>query len=61
MLAMVATHQARLKVMGIINKVRRHLLVFVQNLEFSAGKTGSEHAPRPCAVYRKIIGGFRSE
>lgn len=61
MMALVPTHQAGLKLMQIIKKVRRHLFVFVQNRELSATNNGSERALRPCAVYRKITNGFRSE
>jgi hypothetical protein len=61
MMALVPTHQAGLKLMQIIKKVRRHLFVFVQNRELSANNNGSERAMRPCAVYRKITNGFRSE
>ncbi|KAA5602070.1 IS66 family transposase, partial [Blastochloris sulfoviridis] len=60
-MAQVPTHPAGLKLMRIIKKVRRHLFVFVQNRELSATNNGSERALRPCAVYRKITCGFRSE
>jgi len=45
----------------IINKIRRHLFVFITNRALSATNNGSERALRPCAVYRKITNGFRSE
>ena len=60
-MAQVPTHPAGLKLMRIIKKVRRHLFVFVQTRELSATNNGSERALRPCAVYRKITNGFRSE
>jgi transposase len=60
-MALVPTHPAGLKLHRIIKKVRRHLFVFVQNRELSATNNGSERALRPCAVYRKITNGFRSE
>ena len=45
----------------IINKIRRHLFVFITNRALSATNNASERALRPCAVYRKITNGFRSE
>ena len=41
--------------------MRRHLFVFVQNRDIEPTNNGSERALRPCAVYRKITNGFRSE
>ena len=49
------------KMIKIINKTRRHLFVFITNRALSATNNGSERALRPCAVYRKITNGFRSE
>lgn len=60
-MALVPTHPAGLKLHRIIKKIRRHLFVFVQNRELAATNNGSERALRPCAVYRKITNGFRSE
>ena len=45
----------------MIKKVHRHLFVFVTNRDLTATNNGSERALRPCAVYRKITNGFRSE
>ena len=39
----------------------RHLFVFVTNRDLTATNKGSERALRPCAVYRKITNGFRSQ
>jgi transposase len=49
------------KMIKIIKKTRRHLFVFITNRALSATNNGSERALRPCAVYRKITNGFRSE
>ncbi len=49
------------KIQKIIKKIRRHLFVFVTHREIEATNNGSERALRPCAVYRKITNGFRSE
>ncbi len=49
------------KLQKIIKKNRRHLFVFVTNRAIEATNNGAERALRPCAVYRKITNGFRSE
>ena len=49
------------KLQTVIRKIRRHLFVFVQNRDLTATNNGAERALRPCAVYRKITNGFRSE
>ena len=49
------------KLQTIFRKIRWHLFVFVTNREITATNNGSERALRPCAVYRKITNGFRSE
>jgi len=49
------------KMIKIITKTRRHLFVFITQRALSATNNGSERALRPCAVYRKITNGFRSE
>ena len=49
------------KLHTMIKKVRAHLFVFVTNRDIEATNNGSERALRPCAVYRKITNGFRSE
>ena len=54
-------HKAGSRIQKIIKKVRRHLFVFVTNRDLEATNNGSERALRPCAVYRKITNGFRSE
>ena len=49
------------KLQTIVKKVRPHLFVFVTHRDIEATNNGSERALRPCAVYRKITNGFRSE
>jgi len=61
LMSLTPTHKAGHKLQKIIKKVRRHLFVFVTNREIEATNNGSERALRPCAVYRKITNGFRSE
>lgn len=60
-MALAPTHPAGVKLQKMIRKTRRHLFVFVANRDLSATNNGSERALRPCAVYRKITNGFRSE
>jgi transposase len=55
------SHPAGGKLRTVIRKTRRHLFVFVRNRDLSATNNGSERALRPCAVYRKITNGFRSQ
>ena len=54
-------HAAGNKLQKIVKKIRRHLFVFVTRRDLTATNNGSERAIRPCAVYRKITNGFRSE
>ena len=61
LMALVPSHPAGGKLQTVIRKIRRHLFVFVQNRDLSATNNGSERSLRPCAVYRKITNGFRSE
>jgi transposase len=61
LMALVPHHPAGAKLQTMIRKTRRHLFVFVQNRDLSATNNGAERALRPCAVYRKITNGFRSE
>jgi len=44
-----------------LTRTRRHLFVFVTNRDIPATNNGSERALRPCAVFRKITNGFRTE
>jgi len=61
LMARVPSHPAGGKLQTVIRKIRRHLFVFVQNRDLTATNNGAERALRPCAVYRKITNGFRSE
>ena len=61
LMSLIPTDQAGHKLHTIVKKVRRHLFVFVTNRHLTATNNGSERALRPCAIYRKITNGFRSE
>ena len=61
LMSLAPTHQAGHKLHTIVKKVRRHLFVFVTKRQVTATNNGSERALRPCAIYRKITNGFRSE
>ena len=45
----------------VVKRFRQHLFVFMTNRDIEPTNNGSERALRPCAVYRKITNGFRSE
>ena len=60
-MSLVPTTRAGAKLHTIIRKCRRHLFVFMTNRDVTATNNGSERALRPCAVYRKITNGFRSQ
>ena len=61
LLGLETTHKAGRKLQQTIKAIRGCLFVFVTNRELEATNNGSERALRPCAVYRKITNGFRSE
>ena len=61
LMSLIPADQAGVKLQTIIKKVRRHLFVFVTNRDLTASTSCSERALRPCAVYRKITNGFRSQ
>jgi transposase len=61
LLCLKPTHKAGRKLQETIKAIRGHLFVFVTNRNLEATNNGSERALRPCAVYRKITNGFRSE
>jgi transposase len=60
-LALIPICDAGRKMIKIIQKLRHNLFVFVTNRSLSPTNNGSERALRPCAVYRKITNGFRSQ
>jgi len=49
------------KLQAIIKKYRQNLFVFVTNRAIPPTNNGAERALRPCAIYRKVTNGFRSE
>ena len=61
LLAPTPTTPAGRKMQRAIKKFRQHLFVFMTNRDIEPTNNGSERALRPCAVYRKITNGFRSE
>ena len=61
LLALRPTHKAGRKLQKTFKEIRSHLFVFVTHRELTATNNGSERALRPCAIYRKITNGFRSE
>lgn len=61
LMARTPTHPMGVKLHNMIRRTRRHLFVFVTNRELPATNNGSERALRPCAVFRKITNGFRTE
>jgi transposase len=54
-------NEAGVKLRRMIKRTRRYLFVFVTNRDLPATNNGSERALRPCAVFRKITNGFRTE
>jgi transposase len=60
-LGLIPICDAGRKMIKIIAKLRHNLFVFVTNRAVSATNNGSERALRPCAIYRKITNGFRSQ
>jgi hypothetical protein len=61
LMALTPTNEAGVKLQRGIKKVRRHLFVFVTNRDILPTNNDSERALRPCAVFRKITNGFRTE
>src|SRR5271169_4866942 len=61
LLSLTPTHKAGRKLQKTFKEIRSHLFVFVTNRGLTATNNGSERALRPCAIYRKITNGFRSE
>lgn len=60
-LALTPVHRAGLKWRSTIEKLRPNLLVFMSNRAVPATNNESERSLRPCATYRKITNGFRSQ
>jgi transposase len=61
LLDLTPVHPAGVKWQATIQKLRRHLFVFMTNRAIPPTNNGSERALRPCATFRKITNGFRSE
>ncbi len=61
LLDLTPVHPAGVKWQATVQKLRRHLFVFMTNREIPPTNNGSERALRPCATYRKITNGFRSQ
>jgi transposase len=61
LLSLTPTHRAGRKLQKTFKEIRSRLFVFVTNRGLTATNNGSERALRPCAIYRKITNGFRSE
>ncbi len=54
-------HEAGVKLQRMIKRARQYLSAFVTNRDIPAANNGSGRALRPCAVFRKITNGFRTE
>jgi transposase len=61
LIRLTPTHEAGVKLKRMIMRTRQYLFVFVTNRDIPATNNGSERALRPCAVFRKITNGFRTE
>jgi transposase len=61
LLALCPIVPAGKKMQRVVKRFRQHLFVFMGNRDIEPTNNGSERALRPCAVYRKITNGFRSE
>jgi transposase len=61
LMALTPTHAAGVKLQRVVKKIRRFLFVFVTSRHIPATNNGSERALRPCAVFRKITNGFRTD
>ena len=60
-LALTPVHRAGVKWKTTIEKLRPNLLVFMSNRAVPPTNNQSERSLRPCATYRKITNGFRSQ
>jgi len=49
------------KLQTMVKRYRQHFFTFVTNRDLPATNNGSERALRPCAVFRKITNGFRTQ
>ena len=60
-MALTPVHPAGVKWKTTIGKLRPNLLVFMSNRDVPPTNNESERSLRPCATYRKITNGFRSQ
>ncbi len=60
-MALTPVHPAGVKWKKTIEKLRPNLLVFMSNRAVPPTNNKSERSLRPCATYRKITNGFRSQ
>src|SRR5271165_5803191 len=60
-LAVTPVHRAGIKWKSTVEKLRSNLLVFMSNRDVPPTNNESERSLRPCATYRKITNGFRSQ
>jgi transposase len=61
LMRLAPAHEAGVKLQRMIKRTPQYLFVFLTNRYIPATNNGSERALRPCAVFRKIISGFRTE
>jgi transposase len=61
LMRLAPAREAGVKLHRMSKRTRQHLFVFVTHRDIPATNNGSERALRPCAVFRKISNGFRTE
>jgi transposase len=61
LLTLTPIHPAGVKWRATIEKLRRHLFVFMTNRAVPPTNNESERALRPCVTFRKVTNGFRSQ
>jgi transposase len=60
-MALTPVHPAGVKWKSAVEKIRPHLFVFMSNRDVHPTNNESERSLRPCATYRKVTNGFRSQ
>ncbi|HKM83434.1 MAG TPA: IS66 family transposase [Candidatus Acidoferrum sp.] len=60
-MALTPVHPAGVKWKSTVEKLRPNLFVFMSNREVPPTNNESERSLRPCATYRKVTNGFRSQ
>jgi len=61
LLALKPSAEAGIKLQASIKKSRRWLFTFVTHRALEPTNNGSERALRPCAIFRKVTNGFRTD